>query len=419
MVTAAQIKRFASTAKPAIVAAIVENWDEAEKVGLTTPLRIAHFFARAAVETGGLSKLEESLNYTTAARIRATWPRRFRTDAAAAPFVRNPRKLANHVYNGRMGNVPGTDDGWDFRGGGMMQTTGREGFRAMGFEDNPEALREPTIAFLTALKEWKRRKCNAMANRDDVEAVCVAINGGKNGLKEQRIFLARAKKAFAEVPPVGVLSQPGVEPGDHIRAYDPIALDDDDADTLDEISFPEATAETSAPITLALTDIEKVQHRLRDLGYFEVGEVDGLWGGRTTAAVAAFQKDRKITVTGGMNEATLAELGKPGQRPIAAARAEATPEKVRAEVPAAKESWFARQWAKVTGIGAAGIGVVSGAADALPDAAGPLRTIREVISDIPPMLWASVVAGVCLTIYVRTKRAGDQVTQDYQTGRRT
>jgi predicted chitinase len=413
MITAAQIKRFAPRARADVIAAIVENLDEAEKVGLTSPLRIAHFFARVAVETGGLTKLEESLNYTKAARIRETWPRRFRTNAAAAPFVKNPRDLAIHVYGGRMGNAPAPyEDGWTYRGGGMMQTTGREGFRAMGFEDNPEALRKPVTAFLTALKEWKRRKCNAMADRDDVEAVCVAINGGRNGLKEQKIFLARAKKAFAAVPPVGVLSQPGIEDGDHVRAYDPIALDNDDAGTLNDLAMP-------VVVTLSQSEVLDAQRDLQAMGYFEVGTPDGLWGSRTTAALAAFQKDRGLEVTGGMNTATQAELEIRKSRPISPVRAEATDERVRAEVPAAKESWFARQWAKVTGIGAAGIGIVSGAADALPDAVGPLRTIREVISDIPPMLWASVVAGVCLTIYVRTKRAGDQVTQDYQTGRRT
>jgi predicted chitinase len=138
MVSIAQIRRIAPNASSAIAGAIVSHWHMAEAAGINSPLRAAHFLARVAVETGGFRSLVESLHYTSAARIRKIWPRRFKTDAAAAPYVRNAEKLANFVYANRMGNgPPSSGDGWRFRGGGMMQTTGREGFRRMGFEENP------------------------------------------------------------------------------------------------------------------------------------------------------------------------------------------------------------------------------------------------------------------------------------------
>lgn len=106
-------------------------------------------------ETGGeMAPNVENLNYTTAARIRAVWPSRFPTMASAQPFVRNARGLANHVYNGRMGNRPGSNDGWDFRGRGQSHITGRENYEradaALGLNGelvrNPDKALEPDIA---------------------------------------------------------------------------------------------------------------------------------------------------------------------------------------------------------------------------------------------------------------------------------
>jgi putative chitinase len=90
----------------------------------TAPL--AYSLASAHHETGGaMIPRVENLNYTTAARIRKVWPTRFASEAAAAPYVRDPERLANYVYGGRLGNSqPG--DGWRFRGMGLIQATGRD-----------------------------------------------------------------------------------------------------------------------------------------------------------------------------------------------------------------------------------------------------------------------------------------------------
>ena len=52
-------------------------------------------------------------------------------------------------------------------------------------------------------------------DRDDVVAVRKIINGGKNGLAECRVFLAKAKKAlvnYEAAPVASILAEPDAEP---------------------------------------------------------------------------------------------------------------------------------------------------------------------------------------------------------------
>lgn len=95
----------------------------------------AYCLGTAYHETGGVMAPNiENLNYSTAARIKEVWPSRFPTIASAEPFVRNAKALANHVYNGRMGNRPGTNDGWDHRGRGQGHITGRDMYAKLDAE---------------------------------------------------------------------------------------------------------------------------------------------------------------------------------------------------------------------------------------------------------------------------------------------
>src|SRR5688500_18496729 len=63
-----------------------------------TPERAAAFLAQTAHESSGFTRTLENLFYTTPARLRAVWPSRFKSEAAAAPYTRNPEKLAEYVY---------------------------------------------------------------------------------------------------------------------------------------------------------------------------------------------------------------------------------------------------------------------------------------------------------------------------------
>lgn len=57
----------------------------------------------------------------------------------------------------------------------------------------------------------------------------------------------------------------------------------------------------------APTDVKSVQRGLLELGYYEAG-VDGIVGPRTTAAVRAFQKDKKLQITGDLTPETVRSI---------------------------------------------------------------------------------------------------------------
>lgn len=124
--------------------------DEAIRRG-TSLQHLAYILATAKHETGGsFGPTTENLNYTTVKRIRAVWPKRFPTDASAAPYVKNPRALAGKVYGDRkdLGNT-GVLDGWHFRGRGLAQITGRGNYAKWGLT---EATADKALELPTAVR---------------------------------------------------------------------------------------------------------------------------------------------------------------------------------------------------------------------------------------------------------------------------
>src|SRR5258705_9422466 len=141
-----------------------------EKYGIDTPLVVAHVMAQISHECGAGHDVIENLNYT-AKRIKDVWPSRFPTVASAEPYAHNPQALANKVYNGRMGNRTGSNDGSDFRGRGGSQTTGRKGYQRVrdqtGFDvvNHPEILIHPLHFLECAVSDFINCGCLPYAKK--------------------------------------------------------------------------------------------------------------------------------------------------------------------------------------------------------------------------------------------------------------
>jgi putative chitinase len=159
------------------------------KHGINTPQQRAAFLAQLSVESGNLRSTEENLNYS-AKRLTQVWKTRFPTIASAEPYAHNPEALANYVYANRLGNGnEASGDGYRYRGRGLIQITGRENYRKVGYENNPDALTDPDIAAHSAAQFWTNRNLNAHSkrrlSRDQFNAISRTINGGNNGSQER------------------------------------------------------------------------------------------------------------------------------------------------------------------------------------------------------------------------------------------
>lgn len=161
-----------------------------------TPTRAAHFFAQTCHESGHFKAFSENLNYSDKG-LHGTFRKYFPTLASTAGYARNPEKIANKVYGGRMGNGPeSSGDGWKFRGRGALQLTGKDNYAAFAkFCGRPEIMDNPDIvagelAFESALFFFERNKlwsvCDLGVNDAVILAVTKKINGGTIGLEERK-----------------------------------------------------------------------------------------------------------------------------------------------------------------------------------------------------------------------------------------
>lgn len=205
-------KKFAPNCPVAWTEALFSNLDFLSEKGITeSELRWCHFAATVWAETGDFKELREDLSYKTAKALRKAWPSRFGhlTDAQCKPYLRNPRALAAKVYNGRMGNRVGSSDGYDFRGGGWIQTTGRsavaEYCAKLGIQPGANTLDDPLITLQFAVLEWTEKNCNKWADQNEIEKIAKAINTGSadsdvapNGMDNRRDGFAKAWELWGE-----------------------------------------------------------------------------------------------------------------------------------------------------------------------------------------------------------------------------
>ena len=151
---------------------------------ITTRARVAAFLAQVATESANFTRTEESLFYKTPERIRAMWPQRVPSYELAAQLCGKPRELANTVYSNRLGNGDASsDDGWRYRGRGLIQLTGRSNYKVAGdalrvdYLTQPELVAEPADALMTAGWFWSSIQANVLADASLIDAITRKVNG--------------------------------------------------------------------------------------------------------------------------------------------------------------------------------------------------------------------------------------------------
>lgn len=153
------------------------------KYGVTTALVVAHIMAQFSEESGMGTEMVENMNYS-AARLLKVFPTHF-TAAQAIAMQHQPRLIADQAYGGRMGNArPPSDDGWNFRGQGFSQLTGRNNYVALSkvtkldLLNHPEFLRHPDHALDCAVGDFVMCGCLPYALRDNLVGVSSMLNVG-------------------------------------------------------------------------------------------------------------------------------------------------------------------------------------------------------------------------------------------------
>ncbi|EHL99402.1 hypothetical protein HMPREF9946_03164 [Acetobacteraceae bacterium AT-5844] len=196
----------ATTYAPLLDKAVIVQRDAFNSI--TSRTGVAMLVAQLAHESGGFSAISENLNYRAEALVPVFGAHRIspqvatiigRTDSHPA----DQEAIANTVYGGAWGveNLGNTQpgDGWRFRGGGLIQLTGRENYAAfatahgIALQVAADYVRAPEGAVASALWFWRTRGLINPAYRGDVSTCTRIINGGTNGLADR---LARYRNAL-------------------------------------------------------------------------------------------------------------------------------------------------------------------------------------------------------------------------------
>jgi putative chitinase len=211
MITPAHLRTIAgsSTTHPLMVEIASAFNEHAGRFGVTNHRRIAQFLGNVCHENGGFTKLVESLNYSPEG-LMATFGRHRISESEAKAYGRtksrpaNQKAIANLIYGGdwgkkNLGNI-NPNDGWDFRGSGIGQPTGRANFKrcedatGIQFTDHPEKMRDVENSMIAALTLWSKWGLNELADSGQTEAIRKKWNGGLLGIKEVKEAITRGLK---------------------------------------------------------------------------------------------------------------------------------------------------------------------------------------------------------------------------------
>jgi len=167
--------------------------DTAAKFNITNTLRLAHFLAQCAHESGGFKAVSENLNYS-ANGLKKIFPKYFPGNLNES-YAKQPEKIASRVYGSRMGNGDeSSKEGYKFRGRGYIQLTGKSNYASLDklvdddIVGNPDlvATKYPLMSaafFFNNNSLWTI--CDKGSDDATVTAVTKRVNGGTIGLPDR------------------------------------------------------------------------------------------------------------------------------------------------------------------------------------------------------------------------------------------
>ncbi|EPR0420090.1 glycoside hydrolase family 19 protein [Enterobacter hormaechei] len=171
--------------------------------GITSIDDQAMFIAQVGHESGGFTCIVENLNYSVEG-LKATFGKYFPGNTAekygrTARQPANQKAIANIVYAHRMGNVA-ENDGWNYRGRGLIQITGHDNYRDCGAGLGTDLLLVPQLLeqdeYAARSAAWFYAAKGCLKHSGDVKAVTKIINGGTNGLDDRQTRYDKAKSVL-------------------------------------------------------------------------------------------------------------------------------------------------------------------------------------------------------------------------------
>jgi putative chitinase len=185
---------------PGLVEGIVQSAPAVfEKYGIASSLTVALMFGQFSEECGAGLEMVENDNFTAEQLVRL-WPSHF-TGTMAERYAHNPRMICDVAYGGRMGNAPPpSDDGFNYRGRGLSQCTGKEGYQKLAEKTgldvigNPALLSDPSHALECGVADFVICGCLPFAEKGDVLDTTKRLNGGTIGLAAREAWTAQWRK---------------------------------------------------------------------------------------------------------------------------------------------------------------------------------------------------------------------------------
>jgi predicted chitinase len=251
-VTTQQLKQIMPGASRSMINAYVDPLNKYMKLfDINTPLRQAAFLAQVGVESALFGKTEEILTYTmekgyVPKRLADNFPSIFNTVEKAITFLKSignkdleikgpveKEALANKLYGdkielGNRGSKPSTvppvydgNDGYRFRGRGLIQVTGRYNYEAaektlfnkgivtnlvssLDADKNYPLTKELDVSISTAW--WANNMLNELADSSSFEKLTKKVNLKKLGIEDRRIFYQKARAVLGQDTDYAVIS---------------------------------------------------------------------------------------------------------------------------------------------------------------------------------------------------------------------